>query len=80
MLNFSFLEKGLGKIFQMFLMLYCILLTDQISLFDYLYVSRYSAICVLQLFANQVGTSFNLKLDFFEIKLKFSNQAILGHE
>ena len=41
---------------------YYILLTDQISLSDCLYFSRYSAICVFQLFVNQAMTSQNLKL------------------
>ena len=40
----------------------CILLTDQISLSDCLYLSRYWAVYVLQLFANQAVTSQNLKL------------------
>ena len=67
MLNFNFSKKGLGRAFpphfvydfsrKMFLML-----TDQISLFDCLYFSRYWAICVLQLFVNQAVTSQNLKL------------------
>ena len=42
-----------------------ILLTDQISLSDCLYFSRYLAICVLKLFVNQAVTSWNLKLAFF---------------
>ena len=63
MLNFNFSEEGLGlvspphslydfsrKMFFMFL------LTDQISLSDCLYFSRYWAICVLQLFVNQAVT------------------------
>ena len=37
-------------------------LTDQISLPDCLYFSRYWVICGLQLFVNQVVTSQNLKL------------------
>ena len=39
-----------------------ILLTDQISLPDCLYFSRYRAICVLQLLVNQAAMSQNLKL------------------
>ena len=39
-----------------------ILLTDQISLPGCLYFLRYWAICVLQLFVNQVVTSWILKL------------------
>ena len=58
MLNFNFSEKDLGLVSaprfvydfsrKMFLMF--ILLTDQVSLSDYLNVSRYWAICVLQFF------------------------------
>ena len=54
MLNFDFLEKGLGIVSsphfvydfsgKMFLMLY----SDQISLSDCIYLLRYWAICVLQ--------------------------------
>ena len=60
MLNFNFSEKGLGLVLpshflydfsrKMFLML---LSTDQISLSDCLYFSRYWEICVLKLFINQ---------------------------
>ena len=39
-----------------------VLLTDQISLFDCLYLSRYWPICVLQLLANQAVTSKKLRL------------------
>ena len=66
MLNFGCLDKGLGIISpehfvydfltKMFLMLYYIL-TDQILLPGCLYFLRYWAICVLQLFVNQVPTS-----------------------
>ena len=65
MLNFHFSEKSLGLVSaprfvydfpsKMFLML--ILLTEQMSLSDYLYFLRYWAICVLQLFVNQAVTS-----------------------
>ena len=40
------------------------LLTDQISLSDSLYVSRYWAICMLKLIVNQAVTSNILKLFF----------------
>ena len=63
MLNFDFLEKGLGIVSpphfvcdflrKMFLMFY--LLTDQISLSDCLYLLRYWAICALRLFVSQVA-------------------------
>ena len=46
--------------------------SDQISLSDCLYFLRYSAICVLQLFANQVLTSWVLELTLF------SNQAVFS--
>ena len=65
MLNFNFSEKGLGLAPQphfvydfsrkMFLMYN--LLTDQISLADCLYFSRYWAICELKLFVKQPVTS-----------------------
>ena len=65
MLNFSISEKGLGLVSpphfvydfsrKMFLML--ILLSDQISLSDLLYFSRYWTVYVLQLFVNHVLTS-----------------------
>ena len=70
MLNPDLLEMGLGivspphfvydfkeKCFSCY-----ILLTDQIQLSDGLYILRYWAICVLQLFVNQVVTSQILKL------------------
>ena len=67
MLNFDFLEKILEIVSppyfvydfsrKMLLMLYSILLTDQISLPDCLYFLRYWSICVLQLFFNQAVTS-----------------------
>ena len=69
MLNLN-LDKGLGIVSpahfvydfstKMFLIPYIphiILLTDQISLSGCLYFLRYWAICVLQLFVNQVVTS-----------------------
>ena len=68
--NFNSSEKSLGVVSpplfvyhfsrKMFLMF--VLLTDQISLSDCLYFSRYWEICVLQLFVNQAMTSQNLKL------------------
>ena len=65
MLNFDFLDKGLGivslphfvYIFQQKCPSCYILLTDQISLSGCLYFLRYWATCVLQLFVNQVVTS-----------------------
>ena len=50
MLNFNISEKGLG------------LATDQTSMSDCHYFSRYRDICVLQLFVNQAVTSSYLKL------------------
>ena len=73
-LNFDFSKKGLGLLSpphfvhgfsrKLFPMLHSIkiLLTDQISLSDCLYFTRYWAICVLLLFVNQAVTSKNLKL------------------
>ena len=60
MLNFDFLKKGLGivspphlgMIFQEKYFSSFILLTDQISLPDCIYILRYWSICVLQLFVN----------------------------
>ena len=66
MLNFNFSEKGLGQVsspdFELdFSKKKCfscyILLTEQISLSDCLYFSRYWTLCVLQLFVNQAVTS-----------------------
>ena len=65
MLNFDFLDKGLGIVspayfvydFSTKMFLSYILSTDQISLSGCLYFVRYWAICVLQLFVNQVVTS-----------------------
>ena len=68
MLNFNFSEKGLGLVSpsnfvydfsrKIFLMLHCyILLTDQISLSDCLYFSKYWAMYVLRMFVNQAVTS-----------------------
>ena len=62
MLNFDFLDKGMGIVppsyFEHDFSKKCsscyILLTDQVSLSGYLYVLRYSKICVLQLLVNQV--------------------------
>ena len=63
--DFNFPEKGLGLVSpphlvydfsrKMFLKLY--FLTDQTSLSDCLYFSRYWAVYVLQLFAHQTVTS-----------------------
>ena len=74
MLNFDFLEKGLGIVSaphfvyvflrKMFLMLHS-LLTDQILLSDCLYFLRSWVICVRQLSVNQAVTSGILKLAFF---------------
>ena len=65
MLNFDFLEKGLGTVFPPYFvcdfsrkMFSCyILLTDQISLPDCLHFFRYWSKCALQLFINQVVMS-----------------------
>ena len=62
MLNFLFLEKGLLHnifvwIFKKTFPSCYILLTDEILLSDCLYFSKYWAICVLRLFANQAVTS-----------------------
>ena len=70
MLNFDFLEKGLGLVSPSHFMYdysrkMCysyILLPDQISLPDCFYFLRYSSICVFQLLVNQVVTSQLLKL------------------
>ena len=80
MLNFDFLDKGLGiaspahfvydfstKMFLLF-----ILLTDQISLPGCLYFLRYWAICILQLFATQVVPSWILKLTYLSNRAVFS--------
>ena len=61
MLNFDFLEKGLGIVYQQHFVIdfsrnmfsWYILLKEQIPLFDYLYPSKYCAIYVLQLFVSQ---------------------------
>ena len=83
MLNFDFLEKGLGIVspphvlydfFQDKFFSSYILLTDQFSWSDCLYFLKYCAICVLQLFVNQVVTSKILKL------ILLSNQAIFLHD
>ena len=66
LINFRFPEKGVGLIFApnfvyKFFEEKCFsnynLLTDQISLSDCLYLSRYWAIYVLHLFVNQAVTS-----------------------
>ena len=73
MINFDFLNKGVGIVspphfvygFQRKRSSYYILVTDQISLRDCLYLSRYLEICVLQLIVIQVMTSWILKLSLF---------------
>ena len=80
MLNFDFLDKGLGTVspahfvydFSKKCSSCYILLTDQISLPDCLYFLRYWAICVLQLFVNQVVMSWILKLTFSSNRAIFS--------
>ena len=67
MLNFDVLGNGLGIVspahFVYGFQQKCpILLTDQISLPSCLYFLRCWTICVLQLFVNQVVTSWILKL------------------
>ena len=65
MLHFNFFKKGLGivspphfcMIFQEKCFSSYILLTEQISLPDCLYLLRYWSICVLQLLVNQVLAS-----------------------
>ena len=61
MLNFKFPEKGLRLVsppqFVYDFSRKIILLTEKISLSDYLYFSRNWAICVLQLFVNQAVAS-----------------------
>ena len=70
MLNFDFLDKGLGIISPAYFVydfstkVFLMLLTDQISLPGCLCFMRYWAICVLQLFFNKVVTSWSLKLTF----------------
>ena len=76
MLNFHFLEKGLGIVSpphfvhdfsrRMFLMLYSLN-----CLSDWLYFLRYWTICILQLFVNQIDVmNFEISLIFL-IKLLF---------
>ena len=75
MLNFVFLEKDLRIVFsphfvldfsrKMFLMLYCIATTDQISFSDCLYFLRYWAVCVLKLALS------SLSLHNQKVKTKF---------
>ena len=70
MLNLNFSEKGLGPVppphfeydFSRKCFSFCIPLTDQISLTDCLYFSRYWELCVLPLFVNKTVTLQNLKL------------------
>ena len=56
----------------------CILLIDQISLPGCLYFMRYWAICLLQLFVNQVVTSWILKLTYLSnwAVIHFSNEFL----
>ena len=67
MLNFDFLEKGLGIVSATYFVhdfsrkIFHVILTDQISLSDYLYFLKYWSICVLQLFVNLVVTPQILK-------------------
>ena len=61
-------------IFQVKILSCYILLTDQVSLSDCFYFTRYLAICVLQLFVNQPVMSEHLKLTLF------SNQAVLQQD
>ena len=66
MLDFDFSEKGLWLVFTPHFVYDFsrknVTLTDHISLSDSLYLSRYWAICILQLFVHQAVTSSNLKL------------------
>ena len=62
MLNFNFPEKGLGLVSPAHFEDYSSLSTDQISLSDYLYFSRYWAIYAFQLFIDQAVT---VKLTLF---------------
>ena len=68
MLNFDFLDKVLGIVSEAHFVydfstkMFLVKLTDQISLSGCLYFLRYWAICVLQLFVNQVVTLWILKL------------------
>ena len=76
MLNFNLPEKGLGLVsaphfVYNFPIIYS---TNQISLSDCLWFSRYWAICVLQLFANQAVTSQNLSYPYL------GNQVVLLHD
>ena len=65
MFNFDFLDKGLGIVspahFVYDFLIKTFLMTDQISLPGCLYFLRYWAICVLQLFVNQVVTPWIFK-------------------
>ena len=80
MLSFNFSEKGLGLVspphFVYDFSRKCFscysLLTDQISLSDCLYFSRYWAIYVLQLFVNHPLTSQNLKLTLSFLSSRFA--------
>ena len=80
MSNFNFSEKDLELVspphfiyyFSRKTFLVLILLTDQVSLSDCLYFSRYWAICVLQLSVNQAVTSWNLKIPLSFWSSRFS--------
>ena len=80
MYNFNFPEKVLGRVspshfvYDFSRKMFLNLLADQISLSDCLYLSRYWAICVLQLFVNQAVTSQNSRLTLS------SDQVVLLHD
>ena len=66
----QFLQHNLCMIFLQKCSSCCILLADQISLSGCLYFLRHWAICVMQLFVNQVVTSNISKINLiFHIKL-----------
>ena len=65
MLNFDFLDKGLGIVVSPAHFSCYILLNDHMSLPGCLYIMRYWAICaiaILKLFVTQVVTPWSLKL------------------
>ena len=80
MLNFNFSEKRLELVssshfvfdFSRKILLMYILLTDQISLSDCLYFSKYWAIYVLRFFVNHGVTSQNLKLTLSFLPSRFA--------
>ena len=75
-------EKGLEQVSQThflhilgrkkFILFYCILLIDQVSLSECLYFVRCWAISVLQLFVNQAVTSWILKFTLLSNQVLFS--------